>query len=112
MRHPQSARELSGGAPEVLAAIGHAHARQGAPVRRACHRRVAGHGRPAVRAVFLSGARLGPLDDHARALDALEQACDDGFDWLAHLAVDLVWDPLRRDPRFTVLLRRVAADSD
>jgi hypothetical protein len=47
------------------------------------------------------------LEDHERALDLLEQAYEvrDGDMYL--LKIWQVWDPLRDDPRFEELLRRM-----
>lgn len=47
------------------------------------------------------------LGDHARALDLLEQAFEEKSYWIIYLNVDPALDPLRNDPRFTALCRRV-----
>jgi TolB-like protein/Tfp pilus assembly protein PilF/predicted Ser/Thr protein kinase len=47
------------------------------------------------------------LGDNRRAFAWLEKACDDRSLWLIWLGVDPTFDPLRSDPRFEDLLRRV-----
>jgi TolB-like protein/DNA-binding winged helix-turn-helix (wHTH) protein len=47
------------------------------------------------------------LGDEAGALDALETAYDDRDGFLVHVAVDPRLDPLRDDPRFQKLVRRM-----
>jgi serine/threonine-protein kinase len=50
------------------------------------------------------------LGDTAAALGELERAADEGSDALAYLAVEPLLDPLREQPRFVDLLRRVGLD--
>jgi TolB-like protein/Tfp pilus assembly protein PilF len=47
------------------------------------------------------------LDDQDQAFRWLEKAYEERFYRLAYLKVDALWDPLRSDPRFEDLLRRV-----
>jgi tetratricopeptide (TPR) repeat protein len=54
--------------------------------------------------VALVYARLGEKD---QAFKLLEQAYEERFPWLIHLKVDSRLDPLRSDPRFQGLLRRM-----
>ncbi|MEO8577645.1 MAG: hypothetical protein ABI556_13125, partial [Gemmatimonadales bacterium] len=65
-----------------------------------------GRGRSGVAlAVAYSG-----LDDHARALSALEQAVDQrdiSLTTASSLVPDKIWDPIRFDPRFIEILRRM-----
>jgi TolB-like protein/Tfp pilus assembly protein PilF len=46
------------------------------------------------------------LGEHERALDSLEKACEERAIWIPFLKVDLKFETLRSDPRFTELLRR------
>ncbi len=50
------------------------------------------------------------LGDKRRALDGLEKAYEVRSPWLANLKVDRVFDPLRSDPRFIELLKKVHLD--
>ena len=47
------------------------------------------------------------LGDTDAALDCLERAYDERASMLVSLPSALVWDPLRADPRFHALLRRM-----
>ena len=45
--------------------------------------------------------------DHARALSYLEQAYAADSQWLGWLKGDRIFDPLRSEPRFAALLRKL-----
>jgi serine/threonine-protein kinase len=47
------------------------------------------------------------LGEHDQALNWLEKAYEERFNRLAYLRREPVWDPLRADPRFADLLRRI-----
>jgi TolB-like protein/Flp pilus assembly protein TadD len=47
------------------------------------------------------------LGDHARAVSYLEQARASDSQWLGWLKCDRVFDPLRSDPRFAALMRKL-----
>jgi serine/threonine-protein kinase len=47
------------------------------------------------------------LGENDQALSWLENAYEERFNRLAYLRREPVWDPLRSDPRFTELLRRI-----
>ena len=47
------------------------------------------------------------LGDHQRALGGLERAYEVRSLWMPLLKVDKVYDPLRSDPRFIELLKKV-----
>jgi tetratricopeptide (TPR) repeat protein len=47
------------------------------------------------------------LDNKDQAFDWIQKAYDDRSAWLVYLKVDPLFDSVRQDPRFTVLLRRV-----
>lgn len=48
----------------------------------------------------------GALGEHGRAIDCLEQACDEGSRFVAFLGTWSLYDPLRSHPRWPDLLRR------
>ena len=47
------------------------------------------------------------LEDKDQAFTWLEKACEERFNRLAYVNVEALWDPLRSDPRFAELLRRI-----
>jgi TolB-like protein/Tfp pilus assembly protein PilF len=59
-----------------------------------------------VPALFVALVYAG-LEDKDQAFTWLEKAYEERFNRLAYLKVDALWDPLRSDPRFADLLRRV-----
>jgi tetratricopeptide (TPR) repeat protein len=50
------------------------------------------------------------LGDHASALSDLERAYATDSQWLGWLGTDRTFDPLRSEPRFTALLRKLGLD--
>jgi hypothetical protein len=60
----------------------------------------------AVRVLRLRIVYLG-LGDKERALDGLDQAYEAGSQWVTWLKVDQMFDPLRSEPRFIALLKKV-----
>jgi tetratricopeptide (TPR) repeat protein len=59
-----------------------------------------------VPALFIALVYAG-LEDKDQAFTWLDKAFEERFNRLAYLKVEVLWDPLRSDPRFTDLLRRV-----
>ena len=57
-----------------------------------------------------SGARssTSELEESDKAMDCLENAHAQREPFVAYLATDPRWDPLRETPRFQALVRRVA----
>jgi hypothetical protein len=47
------------------------------------------------------------LGENDQALNWLEKAYEERFNRLAYLRREPTWDPLRSDPRFADLLRRI-----
>ncbi len=50
------------------------------------------------------------LGDRARALDSLENAYASDSEWLGWLKNDRIFDPLRSEPRFVALLKKVGLE--
>ena len=104
----EKALNLSGGSSLVAAALGHAYA-------------IAGRKRQARKLLGdledLSKSRCAPgyhvaaiyaaLGDSDKAFECLEKAYEERSLWMVHLRVTPRLDPLRSDPRFQALLRRM-----
>jgi hypothetical protein len=58
-------------------------------------------------ALFYCARQFARLDDHRRALDALNRACDGGYTCFVALNRDPWFDPLRGDPEFQQIVARV-----
>lgn len=50
------------------------------------------------------------LGDHDRAFEYLQKGYEERAGWMVWLRVDPVWDPLRSDPRFSALLKKMELD--
>jgi serine/threonine protein kinase/Tfp pilus assembly protein PilF len=100
--------ELSHGGPAALALLGYAQARLGD--RKAALRMLDELGavskRSVVTAFFFALVYAG-LEDNGQAFGWLEKACEEQFNRLAYIKVEALWDPLRSDPRFAELIRRI-----
>jgi TolB-like protein/DNA-binding winged helix-turn-helix (wHTH) protein/Tfp pilus assembly protein PilF len=99
---------LSGGSPGSAALVGYAHARLG---QRSGAFRVLDQLRAAskqryVPAVSFAIVYVG-LGEKEQAFLWLEKAYDERTNSLAYLKVTATWDPLRSDPRFADLVRRI-----
>jgi TolB-like protein/Tfp pilus assembly protein PilF len=108
----QKAQAYMGDDAETLAALGHAYAAAGqradaqkvlATLREHAAR---GYVSPYFVAVVYTG-----LGDRERAFDSLERAYQDRHPGMILLKYDPRFDPLRRDPRFTKLIRRIEQPS-
>jgi hypothetical protein len=60
-----------------------------------------------VSAFFFALIQAG-MGDNDEAFHLLDKAFEERFNRLAYLSVEALWDPLRSDPRFAELLRRIA----
>jgi TolB-like protein/Tfp pilus assembly protein PilF len=104
----ERALALSGRGADDLASIGHAYARSGRRpkarriLQELTHLSIQRH----VPAVYVAAVHAG-LRDRDEALAWLARACDERSAWLPFLRVEPWWDPVRSDPRFAGLLRRV-----
>ncbi|HEX7425019.1 MAG TPA: protein kinase [Terriglobales bacterium] len=99
---------LSRGGAASLALLGYAHARLGDrnEALRMLEELSALAKRSFVTAFFFAQVYAG-LEDKDQAFTWLEKACEERFNRLAYVKVEALWDPLRSDPRFAELLRRV-----
>jgi TolB-like protein/Tfp pilus assembly protein PilF len=101
-----SALSRSGAAS--LALLGYAHARLGEPKEslQVIEALKAASKQSFVPTLFVALVYAG-LEDKDQAFTWLEKAYEERFSRLAYLKVEALWDPLRSDPRFADLLRRV-----
>jgi len=104
--------DLTGATPFSLAFRGYAHARMGeqAEALAIIDRLLALRSQKYVSAYYFAVVytALGKTDE---AMLWLERAFDERSDFLIYLAVDPIFDPLRTDPRFRNLVRRVGLPS-
>jgi adenylate cyclase len=105
------ARDLPPDNPDFRAVLAHALGRAGEreearEIIAGLHA-IAGGYRPLL---WMAIAHLG-LDDHDAALTCLERACDDPDDSLVAVKVFPMFDPIRDDPRFVAVLRRMGLDA-
>jgi len=104
----ERARALSPDDPHVIANLGYCHAISGKPAE--AHRFLdelerlsrKGYVSPMAQALIRVG-----LGEHDEALDALERAYDARALMLTSIRMDPRYRPLRSDPRFADLLRRI-----
>ena len=99
---------LSRSSATSLALLGYSHARLGerSQALRMIEELKAASKESFVPALFVALVYAG-LEDKGQAFTWLEKAYEERFNRLAYLKVDALWDPLRSDPRFADLLRRV-----
>ena len=100
--------ELTRGGATALALLGYAHARLG---ERNEALRILDKLEVVSKRSFVTGFSFAlvyaGLEDKDQAFMWLEKAYEERFNRLAYLKVEALWDPLRSDPRFAELLRRV-----
>jgi len=99
---------LSGGSPRSTAFVGYAHARLGqrSQAFRVLEQLRAASKQKYVPALSLAIVYVG-LGEKEQAFLWLEKAYDERTNSLAYLKVQATWDPLRSDPRFADLVRRI-----
>jgi adenylate cyclase len=92
----------------IMAALGYAygasgdHAKANAVLREMNHKSLHGYVPPFNLAIVYLG-----MGDHQRALDYLEQAYSAHSQWLGWLKMDRMFDPLRKEPRFIALMKKL-----
>jgi TolB-like protein/Tfp pilus assembly protein PilF len=99
---------LSRGGAASLALLGYLHARSGERKKslEMIEELKAASKQSFVPALFIALIYAGQ-EDKDQAFTWLDKAYEERFNRLSYLKVDVLWDPLRSDPRFTDLLRRV-----
>jgi serine/threonine protein kinase/tetratricopeptide (TPR) repeat protein len=104
----QKALELSEGGTDELAALGHAYAvsHREAEARKILQQLIDRSQQTYVQPVWLAAICLG-LNDRDQAFMWLQKAYQDRSAWLVNLKADPMFDPIRSDPRFVDLVRRV-----
>jgi TolB-like protein/Tfp pilus assembly protein PilF/predicted Ser/Thr protein kinase len=104
----QQAVALTRGGAMLLAGIGHVQARLGRPeeARRILQQLSETSKVRYTPALAFAVVHLG-LGEHDEALSWLEKAYEERFNRLAYLRREPIWDPVRHDPRFQELLRRI-----
>jgi hypothetical protein len=99
---------LSRGGAASLALLGYAQARLG---ERSQALRILEDLQAASKQIFVSAFFFAlvyaGLEDRDKAFMWLEKACEERFNRLAYANVEALWDPLRSDPRFAELIRRI-----
>lgn len=99
---------IGGRVPYTLGGLAIAHAAAGrGEDARAMMREMDAMGTDRYVSPYYRAQALVLLGDRAAALDALGQALDERVHWLTFLPVDPLFDPLRGDPTFESLLRRI-----
>jgi TolB-like protein/Tfp pilus assembly protein PilF len=104
----QAAYYKAWGWPDVADALTKSYAESGwaAALRRATEVALAAHdGEPGV--AYEAAWNYAMAGDRARALDWLERSYAEGVAALPYIGIDPVFDPLRAEPRFQALLRKM-----
>jgi TolB-like protein/Tfp pilus assembly protein PilF len=103
---------LSRSSAPSLALLGYLHARLGDRKKslQMIYKLKAASKQSFVPALFVALVYVG-LEDKHQAFTWLEKAYEERFNRLAYLKVEALWDPIRSDPRFADLLRRVGIPS-
>jgi TolB-like protein/Tfp pilus assembly protein PilF/predicted Ser/Thr protein kinase len=104
----QQAVALNRGAAMSLANLGHVQARLGQEeeARRILQQLSEASKQRYTPALAFAVVHLG-LGEHDRVLSWLDKAYQERFNRLAYLRREAIWDPVRPDPRFQELLRRI-----
>jgi len=104
----QQAATLTRGSALALANLGYVHARLGQreEARRILQQLAASSKERYTPGLAFAIVHVG-LGENDQALSWLDKAYEERFNRLAYLRREPVWDPLRSDPRFTDLLRRI-----
>jgi serine/threonine protein kinase/Tfp pilus assembly protein PilF len=94
--------------PENLVGLGYGHALAGEPARAlACIDTLTALAPQRYVAAINLALIFTGLGDKDQAFTWLDRACEDHCQWLSEIRVDPAFDPLRSDPRFDALVRRM-----
>jgi tetratricopeptide (TPR) repeat protein len=108
----EAARRISDDGPHYVASLGHAYAAAG---RNADARRCLEDLNEMARRRFVGSEQTAlvhaGLGEREAALTLLEKGEEERNNWMMNLAVDRRFDPLRSDPRFDELLKRLRLKS-
>jgi eukaryotic-like serine/threonine-protein kinase len=104
----RKALEISEGDTNELAALGQAYAvsKQEGEARKILDQLKDRSQQTYVQPMWIAVIHLG-LGEKDQAFDWMQKAYEDRSAWLVYLKVDPLFDPVRADPRFTDLIRRV-----
>jgi len=104
----EKAKSLSPENVRVMSMLGLGYAKIGrqAEARRLVEEMVSLSKKRYVSPALIAVIQIG-LGEKGKAFDWLDKACTDRSDWMIFLKIDPLFDPLRADPRFGDLLRRV-----
>ena len=104
----ENARTCSGNSPVTAAALAHAYAASGrSDTARAILKELRDLSKERYISAYWMGLVWAGLNEHERALDALEQACEQQDVWLTWLAVEPRFASLSSHARFRSLLGKV-----
>lgn len=104
----QRARQIENSIPEVLAALGHGYAVSGKRTEALkIIRELQEHSKKEFIPSYSIATIYAGLGMKEQALQHLVKSFDEGSYYMIHLKVEPALDPLRADPRFTDLMRRV-----
>jgi eukaryotic-like serine/threonine-protein kinase len=108
IRELQKAIAIGGRTSSALAVLGHAYATSGKPAEA---QKILAELNEMSKTTYVSPWDMAilyvGLGDKERALEQLNKAHEDRAGWIIDLKVDPILDPLRTDPRFTDLVRRM-----
>lgn len=104
----KKAVELAGDSPLMLSGLGIAYARSGKQkeAREILNLLKERSNQKYIPPIYIAGIYIG-LGDNDRAFKWLEEAYKDRSEWMIYLNIEPMFDPIRNDPRFSELVKRV-----
>ncbi|NIM10464.1 MAG: protein kinase [Candidatus Aminicenantes bacterium] len=106
--HFKKAMELAGNSPGMLCGLGYAYAVSGKQkeAREILNRLKERSNQKYIPPIYIAGIYIG-LRENDRAFKWLEEAYIDRSEWMIYLNIEPIFDPIRNDPRFSELVKRV-----